>query len=413
MARYSYGSSGDGVKELQELLNATGKYNLDTDGIYGNQTQEAVRDYQSNNNLTVDGVAGDQTLGHLRGNSSSTKTEQEVPVVQPYQPTYTEGQTVKDAQTQLDTHTAQQPGAYQSGYEEKLNALYDKIMNREPFNYDMNADPMYQQLKDQAVRQGSMAAEDAIGQAASLTGGFGNTYAQKVGQQTFNQHLQTLADKVPDLYQMALAKRQMEDAQLQEQYGMLMEKENQDYARHQDEKNQWLAERDYLAGRYDSERGYDYGKWQDQRDVGMQQQATKYDRLVSLITNMGYNPSAQELADAGMSAAEAAAYGMYYTEQNTPRYSSNGYYYRQEGNDQDETVPPKNNDVDPIFEYNDIADQAHRYGSMNAAEAYMYLTDIEKIGGEDAVRDEFNVMDGHITDDVKVTLLHRFPYLKS
>lgn len=410
MARYSYGSSGDGVKELQELLNATGKYTLDIDGIYGNQTQQAVRDYQSNNNLTVDGVAGDQTLGHLRGNSSSTETDQEAPVVQPYQPTYTESQTVKDAQTQLDTHTAQQPGAYQSGYSEKLNALYDKIMNREPHQYDMNADVVYQQLKDRYIQQGLMASQDTMGQAAALTGGYGNTYAQAVGQQAYQQYLQGLNDKIPELAQMDLNRYQMEGDRLADQYAMMMQQENQDYARYQDAQNAWLSERDYLAGRYDAERGYDYGKWQDQQSVGLQQQNTKYDRLVNLITSTGYSPTAQELADAGMSASEAAAYGKYYTEQNTPRYSGNGYYYRQEGNDQDETVPTENGGVDPIFEYNDIADQAHRYGSMNSAEAFMYLKDIEKEEGAEAARKEFDIMEGHLAKDVADAVRHRMGY---
>lgn len=326
MARYSYGSSGDEVKELQELLNSTGKYSLKVDGVYGSQTQAAVSDYQQNNNLTVDGVAGDQTLGHLRGNSSQ-ETETPAPVVPSYQKDYTESDAVKQAQTAMQQQAALKPGEYQSAYNEKLEALYDKIVNREPFTYDMNADPMYQQLKDRTIQQGQMAMQDAMGQAAALTGGYGNTYAQRVGQQAYNEQLQGLNDQVPELAQLAMSKYQMEGDQMADQYAMLMDKENQDYARHQDAQNAWLAERDYVTGRYDSERGYDYSKWQDQRDVGMQQEATKYDRLVSLITNTGYNPTAQELSDAGMSAAEAAAYQQIYNEQNTPSYSGGGSSY--------------------------------------------------------------------------------------
>lgn len=334
MARYSYGSSGDEVKELQELLNSTGKYNLTVDGVYGSQTQAAVRDYQQKNSLTVDGVAGDQTLGHLRGNSSQ-ETETPAPVVPSYQKDYTESDAVKQAQTDVQQQAALKPGEYQSAYNEKLETLYDKIVNREPFTYDMNADPMYQQLKDRTIQQGQMAMEDAMGQAAGLTGGYANTFAQKVGQQTYNQQLQTLADKVPELYQLAMSKHQMEGDQMAAQYAMLMDKENQDYARHQDAQNAWLAERDYVTGRYDTERGYDYSKWQDQRDFGVQQEATKYDRLITLITNTGYNPTAQELSDAGMSAAEAAAYQQIYNEQNTPSYSGGGYYYSGGGYDAD------------------------------------------------------------------------------
>ena len=67
---YKVGSTGSGVRELQNLLNNAG-YNLSVDGIYGNLTQNAVRDYQKKNGLMVDGIAGSQTLGALRGAGSA------------------------------------------------------------------------------------------------------------------------------------------------------------------------------------------------------------------------------------------------------------------------------------------------------------------------------------------------------
>ena len=73
MATYkqlSYGSQGSDVTELQKLLNQNG-YKLTVDGIFGSQTQSAVRDYQKKNNLTVDGIAGDQTFGALNKVQSS------------------------------------------------------------------------------------------------------------------------------------------------------------------------------------------------------------------------------------------------------------------------------------------------------------------------------------------------------
>lgn len=45
-------------------------------------------------------------------------------------------------------------GSYQSKWTEKLNGLLDKITNRQPFQYDVNADALYQMYKDQYVRQG-------------------------------------------------------------------------------------------------------------------------------------------------------------------------------------------------------------------------------------------------------------------
>ena len=58
------GSSGDAVPALQEGLNAVG-YDLDCDGIFGHDTEHAVRNFQSNNDLDVDGIVGPDTWNAL------------------------------------------------------------------------------------------------------------------------------------------------------------------------------------------------------------------------------------------------------------------------------------------------------------------------------------------------------------
>ena len=40
---------------------------------------------------------------------------------------------------------------YAGTYDAKLDEIYDKIINREKFSYDVNADPLYNQMKDQYV----------------------------------------------------------------------------------------------------------------------------------------------------------------------------------------------------------------------------------------------------------------------
>ena len=54
------GSRGNFVYLLQFLLNQYG-YNLAVDGIFGTNTQNAVRDFQANNSLSVDGLVGNAT----------------------------------------------------------------------------------------------------------------------------------------------------------------------------------------------------------------------------------------------------------------------------------------------------------------------------------------------------------------
>lgn len=67
-----YGSRGDEVTQIQTKLKRWGYYNGNIDGIYGSQTQEAVRYFQRKNGLTVDGIAGPKTLAAMGISSSSS-----------------------------------------------------------------------------------------------------------------------------------------------------------------------------------------------------------------------------------------------------------------------------------------------------------------------------------------------------
>lgn len=126
---------------------------------------------------------------------------------------------------------------YQSQYKDQIQGLYDKIANRKDFTYDVNADAMYQQLKDQYVQGGRMAMMDTMGQAQAMTGGYGNSYAQGVGQQAYQGYLQGLNEQVPNLYQMALNRYIQQGDQMLDQYSMLTSQDAQDYSRWQDQQN--------------------------------------------------------------------------------------------------------------------------------------------------------------------------------
>lgn len=123
---------------------------------------------------------------------------------------------------------------YQSQWQSQIDDIFGKIQNREPFKYDVNADALYEQYKNQYVNQGKLAMEDTIGQAATLTGGYDNSYAQSVGQQTYNRYLEGLTDIVPELYQMALDRYMKEGDDLMSEYALLLDRDNLDYGRYQD-----------------------------------------------------------------------------------------------------------------------------------------------------------------------------------
>lgn len=179
---------------------------------------------------------------------------------------YVESDAVRDAKAQLDAQLAQKPGAYQSQWQQQMDDILNKIQNREKFSYDLNGDALYQQYKDQYVTQGKLAMMDTMGQAAALTGGYGNSYAQGVGQQAYQGYLQQLNNKVPELYQLALDQYNQEGNNLYNQYALLGDRENTDYGRYRDEVSDYNANLDRLQSQYNAERDYDYSKYSDDRN---------------------------------------------------------------------------------------------------------------------------------------------------
>ena len=169
--------------------------------------------------------------------------------------------------------------AYESPYSQQIQQLLNEVTNRPDFSYDMNADPLYQQYKDQYTRQGKQAMKDTVGNAASLTGGYASSAATTAGSQAYQGYLQQLNNQIPELYQIALNQYNREGEDLYNQYALLSDREQQDYGRYRDTVSDWNTERDYLYNLYNTERGYDYGKYTDDRnfDYGTWSDQREYD----------------------------------------------------------------------------------------------------------------------------------------
>ena len=176
---------------------------------------------------------------------------------------YAESDAVKQAKANKQQYLSQKPGDYQFSWQTQLDDTINKILNREKFSYDLNGDALYQQYKDQYTLQGQQAMMDTMGQAAAMTGGYGNSYAQTVGQQTYQGYLQQLNDKVPELYKLALDKYNQEGQDLYNQYGLYADRDAQEYGRYRDSVSDYNTE---LARLTDEERylgEQDYGKYMD------------------------------------------------------------------------------------------------------------------------------------------------------
>lgn len=178
---------------------------------------------------------------------------------------YLENNRVKQLATDLSAYEKQQPGKWSGGtYGKSVDAALQKILKRDKFQYDVNGDALYQQYKDRYMQQGKQAMMDTMGQAAALTGGYGNSYAQQVGQQTYQGYLQGLNDKVPELYKLALDRYNQEGTDLMNRYSLLADRSDKEYNRYRDSVSDWQTQRDYLANRYNNERNFDYTGFRDQ-----------------------------------------------------------------------------------------------------------------------------------------------------
>lgn len=70
-----YGSSGSEVRSIQTRLTELGYFSGKIDGIFGNQTKNAVIKFQKDYGLTADGIVGSNTLKALRLKSQSSTSQ--------------------------------------------------------------------------------------------------------------------------------------------------------------------------------------------------------------------------------------------------------------------------------------------------------------------------------------------------
>ena len=106
------------------------------------------------------------------------------------------------AKTDYKNILGAQPGAYK-GYGQQIGQTMNNLLGQRPFNYDVNTDALYQQIKDNYIKQGKQAMMDTQGASAALTGGYGNSYGAMAGQQAYQNSLGDLSAQIPQLYQLA------------------------------------------------------------------------------------------------------------------------------------------------------------------------------------------------------------------
>ena len=179
---------------------------------------------------------------------------------------YNPSAAVNSAKQAYTVHNSKKPSAYTGKYDNLINDNINNILNRKQFSYDANKDALYNQYKDMYTRNGQTAMQDTMGNAALLTGGYGNSYATTAGQQAYNSYMQQLNDKIPELEQRAYERYRDETNDLYNQNNLLTNLDSTDYSRYRDKMSDYLNDRDFYYNAYNNERNFDYGKYRD--DVG-------------------------------------------------------------------------------------------------------------------------------------------------
>lgn len=131
-------------------------------------------------------------------------------------------------------------GAYNNVFSNAMERTMNDLLNPTPFSYDVNADGLYQQIKDNYVKQGKQAMMDTQGQSAALTGGYGNSYGAQAGQQAYQDSLGNLAGMIPELRQLAYQQYLQEQDDKRNNLEAMNKLEAQDYSRWMDEQQMKL-----------------------------------------------------------------------------------------------------------------------------------------------------------------------------
>ena len=181
---------------------------------------------------------------------------------------------------------------YKDSYSDRIDAMLDDILNRDKFTYDPMSDPLYAQYKQQYNQEGDRAMRDTLGAVSAKTGGLASSYATTAAQQANQEYARQLANKVPELYQLAY-QMYLDDIDLRVQdLGLLNNASNTAYNRYRDTMSDWRNDRDFAYGAYRDDAAD--RKWQTEFDYGVGRDQIADDRYEQ---EWNYNTGRDQIAD--------------------------------------------------------------------------------------------------------------------
>lgn len=248
-------------------------------GAYGAGAQP-----MQNPDYPVTGQAG-QPMQQPGQMTSPTQT------VTPQWMKYKDIQMTGNAATDYKALQGAQTGSYQSPYQPMIDQTIQSMAGRQPFRYDVNIDPLYQQLKDEYIKRGRQAMMDTQGQAAALSGGYGISWGAMAGGQAFQDSVGQLTGRIPELAQLANQMYMNEEQKDQNRIGLFQQIDDSWFGKYQyfdQDKQKQVAD---LYTKMKAASGGGSGKKKDPR--------TDAEWLIGLSDSAGYDVDASTDALAG------------------------------------------------------------------------------------------------------------------
>lgn len=147
---------------------------------------------------------------------------------------------------------------YVNRYQDQIDGLLNDILNRPEFSYDPDTDPMYAAFRKEYQREGQRATADTMGQYAAMTGGMPSTAATVAAQQAGDYYAAQMADRIPELYQLAYSMYQDQGTDMRMNMDMLTALEQGDYNKYLNLLNQYNTDRNFAYGVYSDEWNRNY-----------------------------------------------------------------------------------------------------------------------------------------------------------
>lgn len=173
---------------------------------------------------------------------------------------YSESDEVEARREQLKNVEENRPDPFKSKYEAQISGLLDQIYNQKKFSYtgkDLKNDDLYQMYAQRYTDSARRAMQDTMANAQAQSGGYGSSYAAQVAQQSYDNTMTGLNDKVMDFRDRAYQMYRDDQANRYNQLQAFQGQDNTDYGRYRDTVTDWQNDRNYFLNALNGERTHD------------------------------------------------------------------------------------------------------------------------------------------------------------